>query len=50
MQNSQNQTHSNDLKSICNDAIRQLREIQRIVNEIHQRDLQIAQSIERMMK
>ena len=53
MQNSQNQTiteTSNSLKSLCNDAIRQLKEIQRIVAEIHQNDLQIAQSIERMMK
>ena len=50
MQNSQNQTHSNDLKYLCNDAIRQLKEIQRIVAEIHQNDLEIAQSIERMMK
>ena len=50
MQNSQNHTHSNDLKSLCNDAIRQLKEIQRIVAEIHQNDLEIAQSIERMMK
>lgn len=53
MQNSQNQTiteTSANLKSLCNDAIRQLDEIQRIVAEIHQRDLQIAQSIERMMK
>lgn len=50
MQNSQNQTHSNDLKSLCNDAIRQLKEIQRIVAEMHQNDLEIAQSIERMIK
>ena len=50
MQNTQNQTHSNDLKSLCNDTIRQLKEIQRIVAEMHQRDLEIAQSIERMMK
>lgn len=50
MQNKQSQTHSNDLKSLCNDAIRQLKEIQRIVAEIHQNDLEIAQSIERMMK
>ena len=50
MQNTQNQTHSNDLKSLCNDTIRQLKEIQRIVAKIHQRDLEIAQSIERMMK
>ena len=53
MQNTQNQTiteTSANLNSLCNDAIRQLDEIQRIVAEIHQRDLQIAQSIERMMK
>lgn len=53
MQNKQNQTiteTSANLKFLCNDAIRQLDEIQRIVNEIHQRDLEIAQSIERMIK
>lgn len=53
MQNVQNQTinqTSNSFESLCNDAIRQLDEIQRIVNEIHQRDLEIAQHLERMMK
>ena len=50
MQNTLDQTNSNDLKSLCNDAIRQLKEIQRIVAEMHQNDLEIAQSIERMMK
>lgn len=50
MQNTLDQTNSNDLKSLCNDAICQLKEIQRIVAEIHQNDLEIAQSIERMMK
>ena len=50
MQNTLDQTNSYDLKSLCNDAIRQLDEIQRIVAKIHQNDLEIAQSIERMMK
>ena len=53
MQNIQNQTinqTSNSFESLCNDAICQLDEIQRIVNEMHQRDLEIVQSIERMMK
>lgn len=53
MQNTCNQTiteTSANLKSLCNDAIRQLDEMQRIVTEIHQRDLEIAQHLERMMK